>query len=94
MISQYVLERNRHETMLAICRSYQKRLIHELQNFNITDTNPSFNVGQAIDACLDHIHFLIRFFGHRYMQGYLMNCTPQKEKWRFVEFHIENYRKQ
>ena len=38
-----------------ICRSYQRRLLHELRNFNINDANPSFNVGQAIDACLDHV---------------------------------------
>ena len=72
-----------------ICRSYQRRLLHELRNFNINDANPSFNVGQAIDACLDHVHFLIRFFEHRYLKGYLMNCTSRDEKWRFVELILE-----
>ena len=89
MISDYVLERNRDETMKVRCRSYQRRLVHELRNFNINDTNPSFNVGQAIDACLDHVHFLIRFFESRYLKGYLMNCTSQDEKWRFVELILE-----
>ena len=89
MISDYVLERNRDETMKVRCRSYQRRLVHELRNFNINDANPLFNVGQAIDACLDHVHFLIRFFESRYLKGYLMNCTSQDEKWRFVELIME-----
>ena len=85
MISDYILERNRDETMIVRCRSYQTRLIQWIGNTSIHNTHPSLNVGQAINACLDHIHSLILYFERRFMKGYLTNCTTQKERRRFVD---------
>ena len=62
MNSRLLLERKRHKAMVDRCRSYQRRIIQEIENTSLNQTNPTLNVGQAINACLDHIHRLIIFF--------------------------------
>ena len=60
--SRLLFERERHEAMVDRCRSYQRRIIQEIENTSLNQTNPTLNVGQAINACLDHIHRLTLFF--------------------------------
>ena len=56
------LRQAREQTDREICRSYQRRVLHEIEITSMNQTNPTFNVGEAINTCLDHIHRLIVFF--------------------------------
>ena len=88
MISDYILNRNRDETMKVRCRSYQTRLLQWIANTSITLTDPSLNLNQRIESCLDHIRSLLDYFERRLMKGYRMNCTTEMERRRFVELML------
>ena len=75
--------------MVVRCRSYQTRLLQEIENTSMHNTHPSLNVGQAIDSCLDHINSLLGYFEYRFIKGYLTNCTTQKIR-RFVELMLKS----
>ena len=71
--------------MIVRCRSYQRGLLQRIANTSITLTDPSLNLNQRIESCLDHIRSLLNYFERRFVKGYRMNCTAEKERRRFVE---------
>ena len=89
-MSQYLYDSYRHETMIVRCRSYQTRLLQEISNTSITLTDPSLNLNQRIESCLDHIRSLLNYFERRFVKGYRMNCTAENERRRFVELMLNS----